>query len=92
LVALPADVRAAADARGIQSHEGAGARGMSDEDELAALESRLDAYAIAIDMLYDQMRSALASRGEIRARLEKQRKRERKKAERYLGVKILREY
>jgi hypothetical protein len=58
---------------------------MSDEDELAALEARLDAYAIAIDMLYDEMRSALASRGEIRARLEKQRKRDLRKAREYLG-------
>jgi hypothetical protein len=92
LVALPADVRATAHTRGLQSAEGAGGVDVSDEDELAALESRLDAYAIAIEMLYDQMRAALASRGEIRARLEKQRKRERKKAERYLGLKILREY
>jgi hypothetical protein len=65
---------------------------MSDEDELAALERELDAYSLAIELLYDQMRSVVVSRDVARARLERQRKRQRKKAERYLGANILREY
>jgi hypothetical protein len=65
---------------------------MSDEDELAALERELDAYSLAIELLYDQMRSVVVRRDVARARLERQRKRQRKKAERYLGANILREY
>jgi hypothetical protein len=65
---------------------------MSDEDELAALERELDAYSLAIEVLYDQMRSVVVRRDVARARLERQRKRQRKKAERYLGANILREY
>jgi hypothetical protein len=69
--------------------EGAGGSVVSDEDELAALEARLDSLDWMIALLYEAQRPLITERNRKRSQVERARQKALKQAAEYCGAGVL---